>query len=248
MTPALLRRTGRLLLDAVLPPRCLGCGCVVAEPATLCAACWSGLRFLSDPQCRACGLPFDYDRGEAALCGACLRRPPPWERARAALAYDEASRGMILRFKHADRTDAAPAFAGWMGRAGAALLAESDLIVPVPLHRLRLFTRRYNQSALLAQALGRAGGIEVLPDLLLRRRRTPSQGRLSVLQRRRNVAGAFALHSRHTALLPGRRVLLVDDVLTSGATAAACAKVLLRGGAARVELLTLARVLRPAPD
>ena len=239
-----LRGSLRRLIDAVLPPRCLACGATVETPGTLCVGCWSDLDWLAPPLCAACGLPFEFDQGAEALCGGCLAERPSYGRARAALRYDDSSKAMLLRFKHADRTEAAPSFAAWMGRAGAELLEEADWLAPVPLHRRRLFERRYNQSALLALALGRARGRPVIADLLLRRRHTPSQGRLSRAERRKNVAGAFAVTPRHQAELPGRRVLLIDDVMTTGATLEACARTLLRGGAAHVDALTLGRVLR----
>lgn len=243
-SPPPLRALARKLVDAVLPPRCLACGTTVEAPGTLCVGCWSGLEWLAPPLCAACGLPFEFDQGADALCAGCHAERPPYGRARAALRYDDASRAMLLRFKHADRSDAAPAFASWMARPGGDVLTEADWLVPVPLHRRRLFERRYNQSALLALALGRARGVPVVADLLLRRRYTPSQGRRSRAERKKNVAGAFAVASRHKAALSGKRVLLIDDVMTTGATLEACAKTLLRGGAAAVDALTLARVVR----
>lgn len=243
----LLARGGREILDLLLPPRCLSCGCIVREARTLCIACWSKLNLLGPPQCDSCGLPFEHEQPPGTLCGACLAKPPPWQRARAALAYDEGSKPMILRFKHADYTQAAPTFALWMARAAGPLLQEADLIVPVPLHRWRLFQRRYNQAALLSQALARGAPGRMVPDLLLRQRSTPSQGRLTSRQRQRNVSGAFVVPPRWQPLLKGARVLLVDDVLTTGATAEACSRALHRSGAEAVDVLTLARVLRPRP-
>ena len=162
------------------------------------------------------------------------------------LRYDDSSRGLILAFKHADRTHAAPAFGRWMARAGAGLLAEGSVVVPVPLHWTRLFRRRYNQAALLALALAREAGLRAAPDLLIRRRATPSQGRLGAVARRRNVAGAFAVRPGRRNLIDGRRVLLVDDVFTTGATADACARALKRAGADAVDVLVLGRVVREA--
>jgi ComF family protein len=240
---ALLRLGLRRGLDAVLPPLCLACGAVVAEPGTLCSECWGRMGFLAPPHCHACGHPFDYDPGGQALCGPCLAKPPPWRRARAVLRYDDASKPLILRLKHGDRLEGAPAYARWLARAGADLLAEADLIVPVPLHRWRLLARRYNQAAVLAQALGRVSGVAVLPDALERVRRTVSQGHMDREQRRRNVRGAFAVAEKYRRRLEGRQVLVLDDVLTTGATVGECTRVLLAGGAAAVDVLTLGRVV-----
>ncbi len=240
------RRAADAALGLLLPPRCLVCGGVVEGAGAVCADCWPGITFLGAPHCNACGYPFEFDSGPDALCAACAAKRPSWGRARAVIAYDEASRSPVLAFKHGDRIDAAPAFGSWLARAGAALLEGADILVPVPLHRTRLLSRRYNQAALLALAAGREGGIAVAPDLLVRTRRTPSQGRLSASARRRNVAGAFALRSGRADRIDGRRVVLVDDVLTTGATAEACTRTLLGAGAANVDVLTLARVVRPA--
>jgi len=241
-----LGRVARVALNAVLPPRCLACGEPVADPGTLCAPCWSGLSFIAPPVCAACGYPFAYEEAAGALCGACSRERPAYHRARAALIYDQASRGLILALKHGDRTDSAPSLARWIGGAARELLGAADMIAPVPLHRWRLLARRYNQSALLAHALARGTGLPCVADLLVRRRRTPSQGGLTARQRRDNVRGAFAVHPARADALAGKRVVLVDDVLTTGATAESCARALVRGGAAAVEVATLARVVRPA--
>ena len=237
-----LRRLAGFALDLLLPPRCLKCGGEVAATGTLCPACWRAITFLGAPCCACCGTPFAFAMGEGALCGACTRNHPPYRQARAVMRYDEASRGLILAFKHGDRLHGAPAFGAWMLRAGAELLAEADLLVPVPLHWTRLFQRRYNQAALLAHAIRSAGGPPVGADWLLRRRRTPSQGRLNPQSRERNVQGAFAL--RRGRDVRGRRIVLVDDVLTTGATVGECARLLRRHGAGRVDVLTLARAVR----
>jgi ComF family protein len=234
-----LRRAASATLDAMLPPRCLACGEIVAGDGVLCAVCWKGMAFLAPPHCACCGLPFEYEEQHGALCGACAGDPPPFDRARSVLRYDEASRGLILSFKHGDRTHMAPGFAAWMRRAGAELLADADFLVPVPLHWARLFRRRYNQSALLAHAIRAQGGPPVAPDWLRRRRRTRSQGELGRDGRFRNVRGAFRLAKGRD--VTGLKLVLIDDVLTTGATVRECARVLRRAGAARVDVLTLAR-------
>ncbi|MFD1626434.1 ComF family protein [Azospirillum griseum] len=235
------RAAASALLDALLPPRCLSCGVAVDRQGGLCAACWGGLTFIAPPFCAVCGLPFEYEAQGDVICGACLAAPPPFSRARAVLAYDDGSRPLVLSFKHGDRIHAAGAYAAWLARAGRELLADADLLVPVPLHRLRLFRRRYNQAALLAQSLGRQAGVAVIPDALLRHRATPTQGGLGRQERQRNVKGAFRL--RPGVSVAGQRVVVIDDVLTTGATVAECARVLTQAGAARVEALTLARVV-----
>ncbi|HVA15069.1 MAG TPA: double zinc ribbon domain-containing protein, partial [Stellaceae bacterium] len=171
-----LRRARDRLLDLLLPPRCLGCGAPVAATGTLCTQCWRGITFLGSPCCACCGFPFDFDLGPGGLCGACLAAAPRFDRARAAMRYDDSSRQLVLALKHGDRLHLAPPLAQWMRHAGAELLAAADLQLPVPLHWTRLFTRRYNQAALLAQAIAKAGGPPVAADCLIRRRRTPSQG------------------------------------------------------------------------
>lgn len=244
-TPPGIGQVARTILNAVLPPRCAVCGVTVEPGGALCGDCWGRLVFLAPPACECCGYPFEYAVPDRTLCGACTMRQPAFDRARSVFAYDDASRGLVLAFKHGDRTHDAPAFGQWLARAGGELLRDADLIVPVPLHRWRLFYRRYNQAAVLAQALGRASGRRVAVDLLARHRRTPIQGRLSRSARISNVRGAFIVRSAGRDDLAGKRVLLVDDVLTTGATAEECARVLKRAGAVAVDVLTLSRVVRP---
>jgi ComF family protein len=245
---AACRRAGRSLLDAVLPPLCLGCGEIVSEPAALCSKCWSGVGFLGPPHCTRCAHPFppDSDAGQDALCAACLEHPPRYRRARAVLAYDPASRRLVLPFKHGDRTDMAEAYAAWMMRAGAELLADADLVAPVPLHWRRLLSRRYNQANLLARGVAKRAGKPLAPDLLARVRWTDSQGGLRAKERRNNVRKAFAVRPRWATQLQGKSVVLIDDVLTTGATVEACTLALRRAGASHVDVLTLARVIRPS--
>lgn len=236
-----LSRIARIATDALLPPRCLRCGAIVAATGALCPPCWESMSFLAAPLCERCGQPFDFEEHTGSSCGACLAHPPGYERARAVFRYDDASKALVLRFKHGDRTGSTPAFARWMARAGAELLAEADIIMPVPLHRWRLWRRRYNQAALLGMELARLTGRPCVPDALQRVRATPSQGTKGRGERRRNVRGAFRV--ARPELVGNRRVLLIDDVLTSGATVEECARVLRHAGAAAIDVLTLARVV-----
>ena len=196
---------------------------------------------------RGCGLPFPYDQGEGVRCPACVARPRAFARARAACLYDEHSRELILKLKHADRPEIGALFARWLSRAAAPLLAEAEAVVPVPLHPLRLFGRRYNQAAEIAQPLCRLTRKPYLADALVRRRATTSQGGKSGRGRRVNVKNAFETPSSRRKQVEGRRILLIDDVLTTGATAEACAKALLAAGATAVDLAVVARV-REAAD
>ena len=227
------------MLDLAYPPQALDGG---PRPLShgLSAEAWAKIRFIAEPLCDGCGSPFEY--AYADRCAACMARPRAFARARSAVIYDEASRDLILQFKHADRLDLAPLFCSWISRAAGDLLAEADAVAPVPLHPLRLLKRRYNQAAEIARPLARRHGLAYLPDALVRHRATESQGGKSGSGRRRNVAGAFAAPKRRRKQVEGRHILLIDDVLTTGATAEACAKALLQAGAAQVSLATLARV------
>ena len=232
----------KTMLDVLFPPLCMGCRTQVGQPG-FCAACWSGIRFLEGPGCTCCGLPFEVALEGDNLCAACLAKPPAFDSARAILAYDEKSRGAILALKHADRLDLVPGFSRWLSRSGSTLLKDSDLVIPVPLHPWRLWRRRYNQSAELARRLARDWTLTYDPLALARSRPTASQGAMaSARARRRNVLGAFQVPN--PARVAGRRILLVDDVLTTGATVEACARALRRAGAARVQVLVLARVVK----
>lgn len=232
-------------LDLVFPPQALDDG-PAPQSEGFSAEAWSRIAFLDDPVCDGCGVPFDYDLGAGTRCPACAAKPRAFSRARAACLYDEASSGGILQLKHADRLDLAPLFARWISRAARDLVAEADVIVPVPMHRWRLLARRYNQAAEIARPLARLSGRAYLPDALARTRATPSQAGRSGSGRRRNVAGAFRVPEGKARLVAGRAVLLIDDVLTTGATAESCARALLAAGAARVDVAVVARVKEAA--
>jgi len=237
-----MRALWRGALDLVFPPpEGEGVGAHGLPPQA-----WSRIHFLDGPVCDGCGAPFEYDQGPGVRCPACMARPRAFDAARAACLYDEVSRDPILKLKHADRTDLAPLFARWLSRAAADLLAEAEAIAPVPLHPLRLIKRRYNQAAEVARPLARLSGLPYLPDALVRRRATQSQGGKSGSGRRRNVAGAFHVPERRRALVEGRRILLVDDVMTTGATLEGCARALKQAGAVRVDVAVLARVKEAA--
>ena len=235
----------RSAVEVVLPPQALdlarGARPVLTRGLT--AEAWSKITFIEAPVCDGCGAAQAYETG--LRCATCMARPRAFDRVRAAVLYDDASRDLILKLKRADRTDLAGLFALWLARAASDLTADADVVVPVPLHRLRLIERRFNQAAEIARPLARHAGLVYLPGALVRRRNTPSQGGRSGSGRRRNVAAAFAAPKRAWPRLAGRRVLLVDDVITTGATAEACARALKAAGAACVHLAAVARVQAP---
>lgn len=237
--PAILRH----VVTAALPPRCAGCGVPVAEDHRFCAPCWSSLRFIGPPWCAGCNIPFAFDRGDDARCGDCLRDPPRHAGVRAAVAYGPVARSLALRLKYGGRT----AFAETMAlRMRWLIPAGTDLLVPVPLHRRRIWSRGFNQAALIAQALARAHAVSHDRDVLVRPRHTVVLRGLGGRQRARTVAGAFAVVAPERVL--GKAVVLVDDIYTSGATADACTRVLLRAGARSVTILCWARVLSTDRD
>jgi ComF family protein len=240
-----MRLGGLALLDLALPPRCPGCGAITGAADRFCAGCWQSLRFLGAPWCAGCNLPFDHDQGDDARCAACLAAPPRHAGVRAAVAYGEVARTLALRLKYGGRSAYATTAARLMRRH---LPAGADLLVPVPLHRWRLWSRGYNQAALIAGALSGLSGVAADPRLLERHRPTPVLRGHSPAQRRRAVAGAFRIAPGREDRVADRAIALVDDVYTSGATADACADVLLRAGAASVMVLAWARVLGEAAD
>jgi ComF family protein len=236
------RRAAGLALDIALPTLCIACREPVAGEG-LCPACWAKLSFIAPPYCARLGIPFVYDPGPGLLSMEAIAAPPAYQRARAAVRYDDVAGTLVHALKYQDRTDLAPAMGRWMVRAGAELLHETDALIPVPLHWKRGWSRRYNQSAALANVIGRETKISVQADLLHRTRATHQQVGLSRSERARNVQGAFAVGDDQRANVAGRRFVLVDDVLTSGATVDACARALLRAKAASVDVLVFARVV-----
>jgi len=227
----------------LFPATCAGCRRHVSQPGTLCARCWPALRLLERPWCEITGLPFSHDLGEGIVSPDAIANPPAYDRARAAVAYTDVARRMVQNLKFRDRTELAPWMAGWMMRVGSELMTDCHVIVPVPLHRRRFLMRGFNQAAELARPLAARSGLDFAPQALRRRKPTRQQVGLGLAQRQTNVRGAFEVSDAASILVKGRRVLLVDDVLTTGATVSACARALRRAGATGVDVLAFARVL-----
>ena len=238
----ILRRTGSTIRDAVLPPTCLSCDAVVKEQGSVCVRCWREIRFIERPYCSILGSPFAYDLGEDAQSAQAIAHPPIFDRARSAVLYDETARKLVQGLKFADRTDLAPWLAQWMVRASGDFDLENALVLPVPLHRRRLFARRFNQSAELARNIAMQLGLSYTPELLIRFRATRQQVGLGVKERKKNVNGAFRVPKGMGIHIKGQSILLIDDVYTTGATLDACARALKRSGAAEINCLTFARV------
>ncbi len=239
----LAANVGPGLLDFLYPPVCLACSAPVGEANGLCADCWQALKPITAPLCAKTGLPFAVDMGENAVSAEALNAPPEYDRARAAFVYSELSARLVARFKYGDRPELAAFISLAMAGAGRELWPGDPVLVPVPLHRLRLWRRGYNQSAELARDLGRRLGLDYAPDLAVRRRHTRQQVGLSGEQRRRNVAGAFAIDRHVAARLAGRRLVLVDDVVTTGATVSALTRALRRAGFDHIDVISFARVV-----
>ena len=240
-----VRAALRAGLDIVLPTLCPSCRAPLGGGIGLCASCWSKLSLIEPPYCARLGIPFTYDPGPGLLSMEAIANPPAYDRARAAVRYDDIARKLVHSFKYSDRLDLAPMMGQWMARAGRELLAEADALLPVPLHWRRLWARRFNQSAALARAISDIAGVQVLHGAIKRVRATPQQVGLSKAERADNVQGAFRVPPEEKAQVAGRRLVLIDDVLTSGATADTCARALLRAGAAHVDVLVFARVVAP---
>jgi len=233
----------RFVLDFGLPPLCPACRGVIGDDGGLCASCWSKLSFIARPYCERLGTPFGYDPGPDVLSAEAVANPPAFSRARAAVRYDEVARALVHSLKYGDRLDLAPTMGRWMAQTGRELTEGADGLVPVPLHWRRLWARRFNQAAALAAAISKVSGVPVVDDALKRMRATAQQVGLAKADRATNVQGAFQVPEEKHALVSDKRLVLIDDVLTSGATADACTRALLRAGARQVDVLTFARVV-----
>lgn len=228
--------------DLCVPPLCMMCEAILAEPGGCCSSCWSSIRFITKPYCEITGAPFGHDLGEGMLSADAIANPLPYSRCRSAVIYDENIRSLVTGFKYSDRLDLTPWLANWMITAGHELFEQNPVIIPVPLYPLRLIGRRYNQSSELARHIGKQTGLNFRPDILIRHRRTKQQVGLGSKERERNVQGAFRVKDEMKPELLSRNVLIIDDVYTSGATVKAAARALMRGGSTNIDVLTFARV------
>lgn len=239
-----LIKGGRELCNLFFPPQCMACYKPIATHGALCAPCWNQVEYITAPQCAVCGTPFDYKVEGRHVCGKCIQSPPPYTMARTVCRYNATSSKLVTGLKYADKTYLAPYLGKWLVQAGREFLAEADIIAPVPLHRYRLFTRRYNQSAMLAREVAKASSnLRLMLPLLTRQRNTPPQAGLSQKQRHTNVKGAFEVNPRYKEYIRNKHIVLVDDVMTTGATVSACAAILLKHGARRVDVLALGQTL-----
>lgn len=240
---ALMARAAQGLSQIIFPPLCPGCGIILARQAALCGACWGEVQFIERPFCDVTGAPFDHDLGDGIISAEAIAYPPDYDHARSAVVHEGIALGMVHGHKFRDRGDLTPLMAQWMARAGGALLNDCDLIVPVPLHYFRHIARRYNQSAELARQLAGLSGRPHRPDLLVRQIKTKSQRGLSRKERLQNVEQAFRVPEAKIIDCAQKNILLVDDVLTTGATVNAAARQLKRAGALRVDVITFSRAL-----
>ncbi len=215
----------------------------IHENGSICAKCWEKVNFISNPQCEICGLPFDFAAANGSVCAECIREQPKFSKARAVFLYDDASRAMITSFKYKDRIENRIAYAKWMARVGADMLSDADFLIPVPLHFGKLLVRKYNQAGILAHELAKISGKRIIVTGLIRRKYTKTQAGFNRRLRFKNIGGAFKVNPQYQSIFNDKKILLIDDVITTGATANECAKILLKAGAAKVEVLTLAKTL-----
>jgi len=239
----LAQKASRLVASVLFPDTCLACRMHVAARGTLCPDCWNRLHFIAEPVCAVTGTPFQHEFGDNMVSADAIADPPPYRHARAAVLHDGIARQLVQRLKYGDQTELAPWMARWMLRAGRSLVEQCDIVVPVPLHARRYLSRRYNQSAELARAIALESGLAFESGALIRVRPTRQQVGLTATRRQVNLRGAFSVPEQREIAVAGRSILLVDDVYTTGATVSAAAKVLLRAGAAHVDVLTFSRVV-----
>ncbi len=241
---SLIKSTSKNLLDVIYPPICIVCGNSVYEHGSICSKCWECINFISDPQCQICGFPFDFQVIEGAICAGCAYKKPYFSKARSVFLYDENSQKIITNFKYRDKTEYSSFFSRWMVRIGSNMLDECDFIIPIPLHPLKLFLRKYNQASLIANELHKHSKKKVLYNAIIRIKYTTKQASLVRKNRFKNIKGAFRINKKYIKLLEGKNILLVDDVITTGATINECAKSLIKQGKVhKVEALTVAKTL-----
>ena len=243
-TIALIRQYFKIFINEIIPPRCISCKIITQDDTSFCSKCWEKIDFISNPQCHICSEPFELSVEKEVICPNCIKTRPLYNMARSALAYNENSRNMIIEFKYYNKTHTVDIFAKWMMINGQEVIENSDIIVPVPLHKMRILKRRYNQSALLANALGRLSKLPVRIDLLSRIKNTPPQSELSFNSRKNNVSNAFKTNKKKCADIEGKNICLVDDVMTTGATVESCARVMLEAGAKNVNVLTIGKTIK----
>lgn len=231
------------ILDIIFPPCCISCGENVNESGTICHKCWGEINFISDPQCNICGFPFDFEISNNPICAACAKEKPHFSKARAVFLYDDSSKKMVTSFKYTDRIENRKAYAKWMARIGENLIADADFLIPVPIHLRKLISRKYNQAGLLAQEISKISGKKTVTNALIRKKHTIKQASLNRRIRFQNISGAFNVNDKFSTILEGKRILLIDDVITTGATADECAKILKKARVANVDVLTLAKTI-----
>ena len=243
MLKTIIKPAANRLLDIVYPPRCISCSGNVHENGGICAKCWGDINFIADPQCNICGFPFDFEASTGSICSGCITHEPSFSKARAVFLYDNASRNMIKSFKYNDRIENRAAYARWMARVGIDMLSEANIIIPVPIHFGKLLLRKYNQAAVLAHELAKISSKPVFSNALIRTKYTQTQAGFLRKERFKNIKGAFKVNPKYFDILKDKKILLIDDVITTGATAEECTNIMLKAKAARVEVLTLAKTL-----
>lgn len=239
----MLKAATNKVMNLLLPPRCISCGELVNDVGSLCGKCWAEIDFINEPLCISCGYPLEPTAGKNSICGHCIMEEPPYKAGRSVFCYNDKSKSLILDFKYSDKIQSAKRYATWMLNSAKDLIEDSDYIVPVPLHWRRLVERRYNQAAIISNEIAKISGKKVLSQGLIRKKYTPPQVSLTRKQRLKNVKGAFAVNPRLAERIKGKKLVLVDDVMTTGATINECVEILNKAGAAAVFVVTLGRTV-----